>query len=209
MKGYSVSDRLRVATACVLACVSVVLATASARAQAVTVEYARGRNAIVASFTEVLGELRNADPGPSVTIYGDGRAVVHYPRYMKQAGDYELRLAPAEMDRMVAQVGQSVVEFDEQAARQGKRQEAGRRAAGGPASLTIVADASTSVFEVHLDRYRPAGGAEIANVRKKVAWSGLRNDASQYRSVTPLQQLAGAEEAFRALMQRPDLAKIP
>jgi hypothetical protein len=35
------------------------------------------------TFIEVLGEIKDEDPGPSVRIHGDGCVIVHYPRYME------------------------------------------------------------------------------------------------------------------------------
>ena len=66
------------------------------------VRYSRDPQAIVASFTEVLAEMDDPDPGPSVTVYGDGRVLVHYPHYMKRAGDWELRLSGEELDALIA-----------------------------------------------------------------------------------------------------------
>ena len=41
------------------------------------------RGTVVVTFIEVLGEIEDEDPGPSVRVHGDGCVTVHYPRYME------------------------------------------------------------------------------------------------------------------------------
>jgi hypothetical protein len=69
-----------------------VLTGGNAIAQLV-IDYPRDRGTVVVSFMEVLGEIKDQDPGPSVRVHGDGYVIVHYPRYMKRTGDYALQLA--------------------------------------------------------------------------------------------------------------------
>jgi hypothetical protein len=138
-----------------------------------------------------------------VTIYGDGRALVHYPRYMKRAGDYMVRLAQPELDGLLRSlVDRGVAGFDEAAARRGKRDaEAARRtsqATGGGQTVTVAADTSTTVIELRLE-----------GVQRRIAWQGLREDARRYPEITSIQDLAAAEGELRALMERPDLEKLP
>ncbi|MCZ6623325.1 MAG: hypothetical protein O7B35_03670, partial [Deltaproteobacteria bacterium] len=77
-------------------------------------------------------------------------------------------------------------------------------------TLFAVADASTTVIEVRLDRYQPAGeaGQEILNVDKKITWYGLRSDARRYPNIEAIQNLAAAQKELQAVMQRQDLEKI-
>ena len=79
---------LMASSACALV---VALATAAAAKPlaggAPTVEVARRPDAVVVVYREILGEIGGADRGPTVTVYGDGRVVAHYPIYMKLAGE--------------------------------------------------------------------------------------------------------------------------
>ena len=47
------------------------------------------------------GMIANPDPTPFVRVYGNGRVVVHYPDYMKKAGDYELELSEEEIESLL------------------------------------------------------------------------------------------------------------
>ena len=42
---------------------------------------------VVMSLMEGFGEMKDQDLGPSVRVHGGRYVIVHYPRYMKRAGD--------------------------------------------------------------------------------------------------------------------------
>jgi hypothetical protein len=180
------------------------------------VEYARDAGAVVLRYTEVLGEIGEKDHGPSLTVFGDGRVLVHHPRYATRAGDYTVRLRRAELDRLMRSLAaKGVADFDEPAARDAKRARlvAARHAAlsaPGTATLSWVADASTTVIEMQLERYVPAaGGPARTGVHKRIAWNALSWDAARHPDIAALQGLAAAEQELRALFERPDLVRVP
>jgi hypothetical protein len=177
-----------------------------------TLEYARDPATVVVSFRETLGGVADADPGPFVTVHGDGRVLVHFPAYMKRGGDYELRLDEQEMrDLLLLLVEHGVLGFDETAARDAKRAVAVARRAAAPSggAVRVASDTSWTVFEVALERYRPAASrAAPAATRKTIAWPDPRTDAALYPSIAAIRDLAAAEQALRALMERPDLTKV-
>ena len=199
------------------------LVPASARAQGPSSEaagrfaYAQTADAVVIQYREVLGEIEDPDPGPSLAVYGDGRIAVHYPRYMKRAGDYADRLSPAELRALVSSlVSKDLMDFDAEAAHRRKAElEASRRAAAkaaGEPELYQVFDRSTVEVEIRLERYRPAGAApdeEQRDVYKRIRWKGLRPDAKRYREHASIQKLAEADRELRALLERPGLARAP
>jgi hypothetical protein len=157
--------------------------------------YARDAGTVVASLTEVLGEVGDADAGPSVKVHGDGRADVHYPRYMKRAGDYVVQLSPNELDALVASlVDDGLLDLDPQAVRSAQRQTL--RLSAAPV-LVVTADAPTTIIEIRTGR-----GA------RRIVWNGLREDARQYPNVSALQNLAAAEQRLRAVMERPDAQRV-
>jgi hypothetical protein len=180
-----------------------------------TIEVDRRPDAVVVTFREVLGEMGGVDRGPTLTVYGDGRMVAHYPRYMKRAGDYERRLGPGEVDALVGSLAaKGVLDFDTPAVRGAARASlvAAReraRAANAPIELFEASDASTTVIEVHVDRYRPATGArEVRGLAKRVAWTALRTDAQRHPDVPALRDLAAAEQELRALREHPGFAPV-
>src|SRR5262245_8822303 len=157
---------------------------------------------VVVSYAETLGEIGLADAGPSVRVYGDGRLEVHYPGYMKRAGEWTAQLSPSEVDGLVAALADDgVLDFDVAAVRHARRGAgvARRQAAalaGKPVTYEVTSDADTATIEVQLN-----------TVHKKVVWPGLRADARTYPEVAQIQRLAAAEHKLRAFMERGDLRR--
>ena len=88
---------------CCVTLLSVVLAAGASGAGA-SAGFARDAATVVVSYTEVLGEIGEADAGPSVHVHGDGRVRVHYPAYMTRAGDWELQLSAEELLQAIAEI---------------------------------------------------------------------------------------------------------
>jgi len=174
------------------------------------VEYSDDPRTVVVSYTHILGEIGSADQGPSVKIYGDGHMVVHYPPYMKKAGDYTLELTQEEMDRLLRSlIAKKVMQFDAQAVRRSKLETEAPTGTSLP-TLYSESDAPTTVIEIRLTRYISAGSfaQEILNVDKKLSWTGLRSDAKRYPNVEAIQDLLAAEQELQALMKHQNLKKI-
>ncbi len=48
------------------------------------------------------GIIAHPDPTPFVRVYPDGRVLVHYPAYMKRAGDYSMQLNDEQLRELLA-----------------------------------------------------------------------------------------------------------
>jgi hypothetical protein len=191
MRACLIPRRRAVPTALMLA-----LGVATAHAQGTTVAYPHEPTTVVVSLVEVLGEIGEADAGPSLEIYGDGRTAVHYPVYMKRAGNYTGRLSRAELDTLVQSlVDGGIPAFDAGAVRSAKRAAAARRAAG--ATLSVSSDPSVVTITLR------TGAGE-----SRVAWVGLRADAREHPDIEAIRNLAAAHGRLQAVMERPDLTRV-
>jgi hypothetical protein len=178
------------------------------------VRYSRDPQAVVASLTEVVAEIDDPDRGPSVTVYGDGRVLIHYPHYMKRAGDWELRLSDAELDALLVSLGGKLAAFDTQDALSELSQARLRGTSGAPdgdPADVDVSDPGATKIRLRLVSYRYAtgGDSELRNVDKQIEWMGLRGDAERHTRVVSVQELAAAHRELLALMERTDLEKLP
>ena len=166
------------------------------------VAYDPAPTALVASVREVLGEIADADPGPSIQVFGDGRVAVHFPHYMIRAGDWTDHLSPAELQRLVRTlVDDGLLDFDDRATRAAVgRVQSARRAAAlrGEATVFEASDPSTTTIALR------AGGRAHT-----VVWRGLRADAHTLPDVAEIQRLRHAHDALQALATRPGLRRIP
>lgn len=164
----------------------------------------------VIEYAEVQEMLAAPDPAPLLRVYGDGRAHVHLPEYMKRAGDYELRLPPAELNTLIRSLAQDgIIDFDPVAVEQARQQAiAQQRASAG--TLSAISDATETVITVRLDEYqRGPAAAPILKLNKRFAWKNLEQDARRFPQSQALQRAAAGQQRLRALLARPDLQKLP
>ena len=171
--------------------------------------------ALLVSYRDIWAEFADQDPTPLIRIFGDGRVLVHYPVYTPKAGEYELWLQSTELENLLMSlVAKGLVTFEPEAVENLKRSEERRRweialDANKLPELFKVADDSTSVFELHLTSYRPAGTAPTSGeIHRTISWTGLRTDAEIYPEIAPIQQLRAAELELRALIERDNLWRI-
>ncbi len=182
---------------------------AAADGGAAAVEYRRTADALIVRLTEMPGEMDVSEGSPTLEIYGDGRMVVHRPAYMRNAGDRTLRLGAAELDELLASLAdKGIPTFDAEQARAAKRgalqARLARRTGGEAVSLRYVADAPTTVIEIHLDGYRAAGARAASPVDRTISWYGVAADAEQYPAIDAIRDLAAARAELLQLMKRSD-----
>lgn len=161
---------------------------------------------VVLQLTEDVG-IRGADDTPLVRVYGDGRVAIHFPDYMRRAGDYELTLPESTVQELVQTAVDTLLTFDSGATEsEVLALEAAERSDG---LIVDVSDEATTILEVRFERYRPEGAAEdLRDGVKRVVWRGLVDDASRFREVSALQELGRIRRQLRALADHPDLVAV-
>lgn len=181
-------NRRKWAISLVMLCGLAVLPSREARSAEA---FSRAADHAVVRYVEMLGEVAEADRGPALTVYGDGRAVAHYPRYMTRAGDHEVRLSSAELEALVGNlVGNGVFDFDAAAVRR-TRVDAARARLAASATVTVRSSVSSSRIELALDRGM-----------RRVDWPGVVEDAHRFPGIAALQGLAAARGALVGVMDR-------
>jgi len=155
------------------------------------VAYPRAAGSIVIRFTETIGELQPGEPGPSLTVYGDGRAVAHYPGFMKRAGDHTTQLSAAELDGIMQSIAaKGLLAFDAAAVQRARDGASAARRAGN-APVTVWSEVDVTTIEV-----------TVAEGTRRVTWRGVREDARQFPEVAALQNLAALRAELGAIMDR-------
>jgi hypothetical protein len=178
-----------------------------------SVRYRSAPDQVVATYHRSHPEFAEQEATPLLRIYGDRTVRVHHPAFMKQAGDYEMRLEQAEMDELMATLAGAVIGFDSQAVRLQRHQAqlAKWNAADRLEDVTIefVADATVSHFEIDIEAYRPAGaGAEVALAGPRAAaWRALSSEAQRFSAIPALSALRAVEKKLVALSVDPRLQR--
>lgn len=167
-------------------------------ASAQDLAFDRSPTAVVVTYLERLDGLADADPGPSITVFGDGRVLIHTPRYMKGAGDREVRLSRSELDQLVRDLANDGI-LDMTQADLNPSEEAG---GGGQASSASAPEyvSHPSTTEITL-RAQTSGARRTTSRRLQV--HALDRRLRSEPSSQPLRSFARAEERLRALRQIP------
>lgn len=171
------------------------------------IEYAAESDVLILSYGTSGGMIAPADTTPLLRIYGDGRALVHFPDSSARTGDYVLQLSSKEMAALLESLSRKgVMTFEPDAI----KREIGNavRARSGPRAGAVVSDDVTTHIEVQLERYRPADSSRapiITDFRRTLSWYALGADARQYPEVEALQAMAAAERELLDLAMRDDL----
>ena len=161
---------------------------------------------VVLQLTEDVG-IQDADETPLVRVYGDGRVAVHFPVYMRRAGDYELILPESTVQELLGTAVDTLLPFDSAAIEsQVLAAEAAERSSG---LIVDVSDPATTILEVRFERYRAEGATEdIRDGVKRVVWTGLADDAGRFPEIGALQELDGIRRRMLALAEHPELEAV-
>jgi hypothetical protein len=182
--------------------------TAAVPAQS-SYEVSLSPDVVVLQLSEEVG-IRDADRTPLVRLYGDGRVVVHFPAYMRRAGDYELWLPEEDVQRLV---GMAVDGLPFDAAAPESEVLAIETAERNDGLIVDVSDAATTILEVRFERGRTGGVTEdVRDGFTRVAWTGLVSDAlvsdvPGFGDVVALRNLAAVQSELLALVDHPDLTR--
>ena len=174
------------------------------------IEYATASDRMVLSFRQTGGLIDSPDAPPLLRIYGDGMALIHFPAGSRRAGDYSLQLTHSELADLLeslSEKGVMTIQSDDISRRIQETLAARAEAQGGPVTRLMISDNVTTVIEIHLEEYAPAGslGPSKAPFHSMFSWYALQRNANEFREVDELQQLAAAEKELLRLATRDDM----
>ena len=153
------------------------------------------------------GRIRDRDPTPFVRVFPNGRVLVHYPTYMKKAGDYELNLNDDELRQLLDSFAdQSMLELDFNAL----NMIAGEPVAeDGPEELVDTHGVST-VVQIRARSFTPEGGDEatLMGVSTDLMVQDLAAKVEVAQGSRLLQDFASGVQKIENLAERNDLRRI-
>ena len=168
--------------------------------------YPLDSEALIISYSSTPEMLGNPDKTPRIQVFGDGRVLVHYPFYMKKAGDYEVYLNRGEIRQLLLALS-GVFDFDQKVVKQLRKAiKAAREEQEGV--IYYRSEDTLEQIEVRLNEYQESSVALAQKVNMKLSWKNIASDAKDYPNVTAIQRLAGARQSIRALLKRDDLLLV-
>jgi len=172
-------------------------------------DYPRTANFVVIEYAQIITMIEDPDPTPLLRIYGDGRVLVHYPVYMKRAGDYEMRLDDTELQQLIASLElKGLFNYNKKNVAQSKQQSRARQLATTP-KAAIRSEDTYSVIKINLGSYMPANSRlATPNFKKELSLKNLKWDAKDYPDVIDLKNAASAEEQLKSFLNHPELIRL-
>ncbi len=157
-------------------------------------------------------ELAGQDTVPRVRIYGDGRVLVHYPKYMKKAGDYSLMLVDTEMKKIIKHIsdyGFVTIKYKDIKKLKKAKDEKSRQTSGKSASLYIAMDQDTIQFYYNLKKNNTSkiAGKADESIINQIYYPGLKQDRTKYPDIKEIQGLGLLHDWFQDLLIQPGLKK--
>ncbi|NNE04964.1 MAG: hypothetical protein HKN15_04475 [Xanthomonadales bacterium] len=160
----------------------------------------------VISYSETPELLGNPDRTPRVQVFGDGLVWVHYPVYMKKAGDYQMQLSRDQLQDLLRELA-PLIDFDKQAVSQVRHAAAQARIARS-GMLFHRSDSLLEAIELNLGSYQASGSAPARAIEQELSWTDIRFDAQDFPEISELQDLDRARQSIRALLDSENLEQI-
>lgn len=168
--------------------------------------YATDPEVVILSYSETPGMLANPDTLPRIQVFGDGWVWIHYPVYMKKAGDYGLYLNPGEVTALLKSVS-GAFGFDAMAVRDSRDNIKLAREMQDD-EVFYRSDGTLEEITVNLTGYQDSPGAPIVAVNQAMVWTDIALDVHDYPELQELQNLNRARDGMRALLARDDLTPV-
>ena len=143
--------------------------------------------------------LANIPDRQTISIFGDGRVVVHNPDYMKKSGDFEMWLTAKELDQLVTDLSNDgLMDFDHEKA-QG-RVKAAMKAMRDKGRFYAISDDVETVIDIRLEEFqKDKKSKKIKNFNKQFRWKNLPQEAARFSNDTALVRANHAADRLAAM----------
>ena len=170
-------------------------------------------NTEVSSVTPILlyqqdiKMLSSTGDMPTVKVYGNGRVLVHYPVYMKLAGDYEMQLDEVELVNFIrAMSDDGMMSFDRK--KVAEKMQTAKKAERNKGELFAISDSVESIVDINLDEYQANTlSPKQKNFTKRFQWVDIEHDAKRYKNNTDIVKANQSVLRLQGLMKDSRLLK--
>lgn len=164
-------------------------------------------DAPILSFQQNIKMLSATGDMPSVKVYGSGRVLVHYPVYMKLAGDYEMQLDEVELVNFIrAMSDDGMMSFDRKKVTE--KMQVAKNEERKKGQLFTISDSVESVIDIRLDEYQKNRlSPKQKNFVKRVQWKDIEHDARRYKSNAEIIKANQSVTRLKGLMKDSRLRK--
>lgn len=160
------------------------------------------------------GMIATKDTTPLLRIYGDGTVIVHQKAYMKNAGDYQLKLSEKELEELLGEILKGgLMDFNKQAIVKQKqeilkkRHEEARKK-NKPMAISHIADAAVTNLDVTVQFFGGKAKTPGRKKVKKISWYAVKHDMQQFPEIKILKNLDKVTQKLLELTKDKRLKKI-
>ena len=144
--------------------------------------------------------LSRTNDKKTLSIYRNGRVIVHYPVYMKKAGDYEMQLSSVELEDLLKSLSRNgIMDFDESKVKE--KVNAVEKSLQAKGLFYDVSDAVVTNIDISLDKYQKNTASPILNnFRKHFRWKNIEHDVKRHESNVALVKANDSVSQLKKLM---------
>lgn len=144
--------------------------------------------------------LSSVDDRVSLKVFGDGRVEVHFPVYMKKAGDYEMTLERFELVALIrAFSSNGIMDFNKKAVK--ARVYAHKKREQKNNAYYAISDSVESDIKIRLNQYQKNSvSRKSKNFKADFKWKNIEHAAARYSDITELSRANQSVLLLKELM---------
>ncbi|NOQ90220.1 MAG: hypothetical protein GQ549_04670 [Gammaproteobacteria bacterium] len=163
----------------------------------------------VIHYQRNISMLAGIDDVVSLSVFASGRVHVHYPIYMKKAGDYEMQLDDVELTALIQSLSaKGLLDFNEKAVKE--KIQAAENAKRKKGELLVISDAVETVVDIRLDEFQKnKTSKKITKFHKQFKWKNIEQDAKRHKNNIEITNANRSIEQLKSVMKDKRLVKRP
>ncbi len=152
----------------------------------------------VIHFTRLHHRVVDVDDHQELSVFADGRVLVHNPVYMKNAGTYQYKLSAKDMQSLLESLdGHGLMKLDVDALKAQRDSAAAIRNTSRD-NRFHVSDLTATHITLNFANLAK-GSSKGSALNKRIVWNDIPVDAKRFDELSPLQGLAAAEQVLLQL----------
>ena len=158
-------------------------------------------------YQQNIQMLSGINDRPSLSVFGNGRVLVHYPAYMKKAGDYEMQLDDVELVNLLQSLANNgIIGFDENKVKADLK--AYKKALKDKGQFYEISDAEETIIDIKFDEFQKnKTSKKIKGFHKQFKWKNIEHDASRYKHDKDITKANNSVTKLKGLMKDARLVK--
>ncbi len=154
----------------------------------------------VIHYQQHVHMLSSVDDRVSLKVYGNGRVEVHFPVYMKKAGDYEMTLEKSELIALIRSLSSNgMMDFDKKIIK--ARVHAHKKQEQKNNTYYAISDSVESDIKIRLNQYQKnSASRKSKNFKADFKWKNIEHTAAHYSDITELNRANQSVSLLKALM---------